>query len=202
MIKTMLLIIFILCITSFMYDAAYTDCKSTACSFFAADANPIQAGTIAGSILLPAIFQMSFDVQISSNNNEYPILANLVEIYSITRKQSILRISLAPLSNSNQINIIYNNQVVVDYGPPIIFSPTSFSSLTVTVQEFSVTFASQVWGKTYPIGGALTPGETIVYTSSKTTDATHVSAVGNIQNIVIVGKSEYCNLFIAICHLY
>eukprot|EP01035_Chromulina_nebulosa_P007799 gene7799-10540_t len=171
-----------------MSDAVvFSDCRSTACSFMADDANPIQAGNIAGSVLLPSIFKMSFDVQVASNNNEYPILANLVEIYSVTRQQSILRISLAPLSNSNQINIIYNNQVIVDYGPPITFSPTSYSSLTVIIQEFSLTFSSQVWGKTYPIGGALIPGQSIVYASSKTVDATHVSAIGNIQNMVIAG---------------
>ena len=165
----------------------YTDCRSTACSFLADDANSIAAGAIVGNILLPSIFEITFDVQVASNNNEYPILANLLEVYSVTLKKPILSISLAPLSNSNQINIVYNNQLIVDYGPPITFSPTAFSSLTVIVQEFSLTFSSQVWGKTYVTGGAITPGETILYASSKTVDATHVAAIGNIQNIIATG---------------
>lgn len=164
----------------------YTDCTS-ACNFRSDDPNPIEAGNVVASITLPRLFQISFDVQIAGNNNIYPTLTNLIEVYSVSLKKSLLTISLEPVSNSNQVHIVYNNQLVVEYGPPVVFSPTAFSSLTVTVQEFSITFSSQVWGKTYPIGGAILSSTNILYASSKTVDVSHVSAVGNIQNFVVQG---------------
>jgi len=165
---------------------SYTDCK-TGCSFLSDDPITLKAGNVVGNIILPPLFQMTFDFQVAGNDNLYPILSNVIEIYSVTLDKPLLSISLEPVSNSNQVHIMYNSQLVVEYGPPVVFSPTSFSSLTVTVQEFSVTFSSQVWGKTYPIGGAKLSTQNILYASSKTVDATHVSAIGAIQNIVITG---------------
>lgn len=169
----------------------YIDCTKL-CSF--SDLQQISANNPIQYVSLPLVFQLTFEVQISGNTNQYPILANILEIWSVSLKKSLVSISLEPMYNSNQITVSYGGQQVIQYGPAITFSDTEFTWLTLTIQETTLIFGNQAYTKSFNIpGGALLSAENIIY-ASYIEDTSDFSSGGYLRNINIQGKEKIKHL--------
>ena len=158
------------------------DC-SNACNILS-NPVPISLGQVAAKISLPLLFQLTFKVQVAGNDHGY--LANLVNIYSDSLQVTFLSISVEPYVN--QIDLIYNGEKLFSYGPPITFSPDQYSTVTVTVQEHTLTFTTDSYGRAYPITKPAPSPKNTVYLSGSLKDADHDSATGFIQAFSIMGN--------------
>ena len=186
--QTMSAIIVMHLLSIFVYKClsqSYIDCTQM-CNF--QETQQIVANNPIQYISLPQIFQLTFEVRIAGNSNQYPILANILEIWSVTLKKSLVRISLEPLYNSNQITISYAGQKVFNYGPAITFSDTDFAWLTLTITERSLFFGTEKYSKSYPIpNGAIVSDKNVLY-ASYIEDTTTFSSGGLIRNIIFQGQ--------------
>ena len=163
---------------------SYIDCTQM-CNF--AETQEIVARNPIQYMSLPQIFQLTFEVKIAGNTNQYPILANILEIWSVSLKKSLVSISLEPLYNSNQITISYGGQKIFDYGPAVTFSDTDFTWLSLTIKETSLTFGNEKYSKSFPLStGALLSDKNILYTSY-IEDTGEFSSGGLIRNIIFQG---------------
>lgn len=141
-------------------------------------------------ISLPRIFQLTFEFQVSGNTNAYPILANVLEIWSVTLRKSLVRISLEPMYNSNQMTVFYAGKLIFHYGPATVFSDTDFTWFSLTIRESTLVFGNQLYSKSYPIpGGSVESEENILY-ASYIENTSSLSSGGQIRNILFQCKHE------------
>ena len=181
------IVLFIL-LSIFVYECSsqsYIDCTQM-CNF--AETQEIVAKNPIQYMSLPQIFQLTFEVKIAGNTNQYPILANILEIWSVSLKKSLVSISLEPMYNSNQITISYGGQKIFGYGPAVTFSDTDFTWLSLTIKEKSLTFGNEKYTKSFPLpnSGALLSDKNILY-ASYIEDTGEFSSGGLIRNIIFQG---------------
>lgn len=171
-----------LLISKVIGDNNFIDC-SISCTL--SSSYPVKQSNQAAFVILPAVFTMTFQYQVSSSPSS-SVLANIFDIYSYPLAKSILSLSME--AGSNQMHINYNNTNVMAYGPGVTYSSSQFTTFTLSISPRLVTLSNGVYSLSNNLAGVVLGSNCAIYISTNSLSSTSVNAGGTVKNIQFTGK--------------